>query len=121
MLICSIHEVAKMDVEIADVLKKKPIVNLKPEPRDFQKLKLGKINKENQNVVYQRREGEKVVKSMFFLLEKHLYHTTTLNNIFGMVVATKSNNIDDLKCFIDMIKWYLMLQNTLLNMMTKLF
>ncbi|CAI9288137.1 unnamed protein product [Lactuca saligna] len=112
---------AKMDVEIVVVLKKKLIVNPEPEPKDFQKLKLGKINKENRNIMYQRREVEEVVKSMFFLLDKHLYHTTAFNNILVLVAATKSNNADDLKCVMDMIKWYLMFRNTFLNMMMKQF
>ncbi|CAI9272355.1 unnamed protein product [Lactuca saligna] len=96
-----------MDIEIASALKKKAIVNPEPEQKDFQKLKLGKINKENWNLVYQRREGGNVQKSMFLLLDKHLYSTTVLNNIIGLVEVTKSNISDDLKCFTDMIKWYL--------------
>ena len=121
MLTCYIHEVAKMDIEIVAVLKTKLVVKAEPEPKDFRKLKLGKINKESCNAVYQRRQGKKVVKSIFFLLNKHLYPTATLNNILGLLEATKSNNVDDLKCFTDMIKWYLTFQNTFLNLMTKPF
>lgn len=58
---------------------------------------------------------------MFFLLDKHLYPTAALNNILGLIEARKSNNADDPKCFTDMIRWYLAIQNTLLNLMSWLF
>lgn len=35
MLICNIHEVAKLDVEISSVLKKKPVVDPKEETTEF--------------------------------------------------------------------------------------
>lgn len=43
MIIYYIHEVANIDVEIALVLKKRPILKAKEEPKDIQKLKIGKI------------------------------------------------------------------------------
>lgn len=121
MLICYINEVSKMDIEITSVLRKKPIVNPKPEPKDFRKLKLGKINNENWNSVYQQREAKMFKKNMFFLLDKHLYSTSALNIILGLVEATKFNNKDDRKCFTDMIRWYLTIRNTLLNLMSRVF
>lgn len=72
-------------------------------------------------MVYHRREGEKVHMSMFFLLDKHLYSINALNNVIGPVEASKTNNVVDLKCFTDMIKWYRVIRNTLLNLMTRLF
>ncbi|CAI9296751.1 unnamed protein product [Lactuca saligna] len=115
ILIFCIHEVANMDIEVAAVIKKKPVVKPEPELKDFRKVKLGKINIENWNVLYQRRDGEKVVKIIFFLLDKNLYPTAALNKILGLVEATKSSNADDLKCFTDMLKWYPTFRNTLLN------
>ncbi|CAI9270001.1 unnamed protein product [Lactuca saligna] len=53
MLICYIHEIAKMDVEITYVLKKKPILKPEEESKDLHKMKLGKIRKDNWSVVYQ--------------------------------------------------------------------
>ncbi|CAI9259279.1 unnamed protein product [Lactuca saligna] len=47
MLICYIHEPAKMDVEIGYILKKRPILKHQEELEDLHKLKLGKIRKEN--------------------------------------------------------------------------
>lgn len=60
-----------MDVEIASVLKKRPI--LKPELKleDLHKFKLGKIRKDNWCVSYKRKENQKVLKSMFFLRDEH--------------------------------------------------
>ncbi|CAI9276993.1 unnamed protein product [Lactuca saligna] len=121
MMICYIHEVAKMDVEIASMLKKRPVVKLGEEPMDFPKRKLGKIRKEDWSVMYQRKEGEKVQQILFFLLDKHLYYTAALNNIMGLTVACKTNDDANLKGFNGMIKWYLVIKNTLLNLMTKLF
>lgn len=43
MLIFYIHEVAKMDVEVASVLKKRLVLKPEEEPKDLNKLKLGKI------------------------------------------------------------------------------
>ncbi|CAI9277153.1 unnamed protein product [Lactuca saligna] len=119
MLICYIYEVAKLVVEIAFVLKKKQVVNPKEDTTEFEKRKLSKMKKADWRVVYQRREGDKVKKSLFFLLDKHLYSATTLNHIIKLTVTCKVNNEGDLKCFFDMIKWYIIIQNTLL--MTKLF
>lgn len=120
-LICIIHEVAKLDVEIASVLKKKPVVILKEDTTEFEKRKLGKIKKAYWSVVYQRRECDKVKKSLLFLLDKHLYSTIALNYIMDLTVACKANNEGDLKCFGDMIKWYTVIRNTLVSLMTKLF
>lgn len=47
MLICYIHEIASMDVDIASVLKKRTVLKPKEESKDLHKLKLGKIRKEN--------------------------------------------------------------------------
>ncbi|CAI9303575.1 unnamed protein product [Lactuca saligna] len=51
---------AKLDVEIAFILRKRPIVNPKEETKNFQKKELGKIKKVDWSVVYQRNEGDKV-------------------------------------------------------------
>lgn len=63
MLICYIHEVAKLDVEIASVLKKMSVVDLKEETMDFQKRRLGNLKKKDWGVVYHIRDGDKVMKS----------------------------------------------------------
>ena len=43
MLICYVHEVAKLDVEIASVLKKRTVVSFEEDSTNFQKRRLGKI------------------------------------------------------------------------------
>lgn len=83
MLICYIHEIANMDVEIASVLKKKPVLKPEEEPKDLHKMKLGKLQIENWSVVYQRKNDQEVQRSKFFLLDKHLHSTTTLNYLMG--------------------------------------
>ncbi|CAI9276276.1 unnamed protein product [Lactuca saligna] len=45
MLICYIHEITKMDVEIESVLKKRPILNPEEQTKDVQKLKIEIIRK----------------------------------------------------------------------------
>ncbi|CAH1420796.1 unnamed protein product [Lactuca virosa] len=51
-----VQEIGYMDVEIAAVLRKKPSVVRKESPKDFAKLKLGKIYSGEWFVVYQARE-----------------------------------------------------------------
>ena len=58
MLICYIYEVAKLDMEITLVLKKRPVVKPKEDTTYFQKRKLGKIKKADWSVVYQTRGGD---------------------------------------------------------------
>ena len=121
MLNCYIHEIGKMDVEIAFVLKKKPILKPKGESKDLHKLKLGKILKDNWSVVYRRKNDQMVQRCMLFLLDKNLHLTSALNNIMGFTEAYKANNVADQKCFLDMLKWYIVVRNTLLNLMLLLF
>ena len=121
MLICYIHQLAKMDVEIAFVLNKRPILKPEPEPKELHKFNLGKIRKDNWCVVYQRKENQKFMRNMFFLRDKHLYSNASLNSILELTEACKPNNIADKKSFSDFIQWYLVVRITLLNLMTILF
>ncbi|CAI9263647.1 unnamed protein product [Lactuca saligna] len=91
------------------------IQELQNEKKDLTKRKIGKIQKENRSVVFQRREGQETVKKLFRLPDKHLYSTGTLNHILELVAAYKGNSPSDLKCFIDMIKWYLLVRGALLQ------
>ncbi|CAI9288682.1 unnamed protein product [Lactuca saligna] len=75
MLIRYIHESAKMDVEIVYVMKNRPILKPEKEPNNHHKLKLGQIGREHSCVVYQWKECQKVLRSMFFLRDKHLCTT----------------------------------------------
>lgn len=123
MLISYVLEIGKMDVEIAVVLRKKPTVQPKEAPSDISKMKMGKIIRDNWSVMYQTstREDLNVQKCLFFLLEKHLYSISLLKYILGITKQYKPNDVADKKCFADMIKWYIIVRNTLLALMPKLF
>ncbi|CAI9270783.1 unnamed protein product [Lactuca saligna] len=109
-----------MIVEITSVLKKRPVLKPEEEPKNLYKLKLAKTQKENWFVVYKQKEGQEVLRNMFFLRFKHLYSTTALNSILGLTEACKGNTSADHKYFLVMIKWYLMVKTTLYNLMLKL-
>ena len=51
MLICYIHDFAKMGIEIAYVLKNRPVLKPEEELKEIHKLKLGIIKKDNWSVV----------------------------------------------------------------------
>lgn len=121
MLGCYIYEFGKIDVEIASILKKKSIKKPEEESKDLNKMKLGKIQKENWSVVYQRRVDQTTQRCIFFLMDKNLYSTTSLNYILGLTEAFRLNNVADQKCFSDMIRWYNLGRTTLMNLMPKLF
>ncbi|CAI9279635.1 unnamed protein product [Lactuca saligna] len=106
MLICYVLDIAKMDVEIALVLQKRPILEREEEPRDVKKMKLGVIQKEHWSVAYNRKSRKKLQKSVFFLRDNHLYSTIALKTILAIVETCKVNFVVDLKCFSNMIKWY---------------
>ena len=104
ILICYINKIAKMDVEITVVLKKMLVLKPVEESKDLNNLNLGKITKEHWSVVYQRKEGQIVLKNMFCLGDKHLYSTPTLNLIPGLTEDCKANTVAAQKCFSAMIK-----------------
>ncbi|CAI9281048.1 unnamed protein product [Lactuca saligna] len=123
MLISYIHGVMKMDVEIATILQKKPTFEPKESPNDVTKMSLGKIEKDNLSVTFQQsaNEGSNFKKFLFSLSDKHLYSTSCLNYIVVITGQCKVNDVATKKCFIDMIKWYILVPNTSLGLMSKLF
>lgn len=68
-----------MDIEIASVLNKRPIMKPFEEPKDIQDLPVGLIDKEYWSIVYKKKEGAVLKNCMFFLRDKHLYSTSTMN------------------------------------------
>ena len=44
-----------------------------------------------------------------------------MNYIMDLTKSCKANDAADLKCFSDMIKWYIFVRNTLLSLMLNLF
>lgn len=121
MIICYIHEISRMNVEIASVLKKMSILKPIEQSKDIQKLKVGIIKKEHWSIIYNRKEVDAVQKSMFYLRDKHLYSTAALKSILSMVDACKANLASNLKYYLDTIKWYVCVRNVLLGLMPKLF
>ncbi|CAI9268349.1 unnamed protein product [Lactuca saligna] len=95
MLKSYIQEVGLMDVYSVVVLKKKPIVVPKEAPKDFEKLKPGKIYKEGPFVVYQSRErtGADFLKTYFYLEDKHMYNIACLEFRYDYVVYPGSQDV----------------------------
>ncbi|CAI9299481.1 unnamed protein product [Lactuca saligna] len=73
--------------EVVAVLRKKPTTILKESPKDFEKLKQGKIYSKEWYVVYQARDQTDADyrRGCFFLSEKHLFTTKFLEHILDMV------------------------------------
>ncbi|CAI9283181.1 unnamed protein product [Lactuca saligna] len=94
MLVSYIHEVGKMDVEIAVVLRKKAIIKPKEALCDVYKVKLGKIHKDNWNLVFQQsaRDGSNSQRCFFSLSDKHLYSTSYLNYVLELIEKSKATD-----------------------------
>lgn len=118
-----IQEAGSMDVDIATILKKKLTVVPKEARKDLEKLKPGKIYKAWWYVVYQSRErkGADFRKSYFYLEGKHLYNTDCLEFILDLITKFKGNHKDDVKCFSDMILWYIQVRKMLLSFIQKIY
>lgn len=97
-----------MDIEIASVLKKKPILKVEEQAKDIQHLQTIIIQKGHYSIVYNKKEGEVVHKCMFFLRDKHLYSSSAMKIILSSTKANKVNSAADNKCVSDMIYWYLL-------------
>ncbi|CAI9280619.1 unnamed protein product [Lactuca saligna] len=95
-----IQEVGEMDVDIAIVLSKNPIVVPKEALKDFEIVKPGKIYNDGWFMVYQSRErtGADFHKSCFFHDDKHLYTSSCLEFILDLITKCKGNHKDDIKC-----------------------
>ncbi|CAI9282163.1 unnamed protein product [Lactuca saligna] len=83
MLVCYIQEIGKMYVEIATVLRKKPTVLPKEPLKDLDKMKLGRIRKDDWSMAFQIQENfdDNFHRVFFFLPDKHLYSTPCLEYI----------------------------------------
>lgn len=67
------------------------------------------------------KENEIVLHCMMFLRDKHLFSTSTLNQVLAKEEANKSNNEGDVKCVSDMIKWWIVIHMTLFKTIPKVF
>ncbi|KAL7608565.1 hypothetical protein Lser_V15G10047 [Lactuca serriola] len=118
MLASYIHEVAKMDQEIANVLRKKQIVKNIGKPSDLNKMKLGKIDPVHHTVMFTISEGERF---LFVLVDKHLLSTSCLEHVLDITHRCKQNSDSDKKKFSDMFRWYISFRHTLLAIIPKVF
>lgn len=58
---------------------------------------------------------------MLFLRDKHLYSNENLNQIIDREKENKSNNEGDVKCVSDMLRWWIVIQMSLLKTILKIF
>ena len=86
MIKCYILEIAKMDVEIASVLKKRPILKPEEEPKDIQQLKAWIIWMKHWSIFCKRKEGDEIQNCMFTLV---FYGCSTNNPFFGRSKQSK--------------------------------
>ncbi|CAI9297193.1 unnamed protein product [Lactuca saligna] len=123
MLVCYIQEIGKMDVEITSVLHKKNKVHPKEHMNDLDRMKLGRIRKDDWSVGFQIRERAyaNFHRVCFFLPNRNLYSTSCLEYILDFINQCKANSVEDQKCFSNMINWYILIRKTLLRMMPKNF
>ena len=73
MLGCYVMEVAKLDQEIANVLRKKPTIAPVGSTSDLNKMQMGRIDSKRNSIMFTRGEGQKF---LFALADKHLYTTS---------------------------------------------
>lgn len=92
-----IIEVSKLDAEIAKLFKSKLLTMPEKEPSGVSRMKLSAIHKKTWSTVYQRQEGDRVVKRMFFLKDKHLYPTGVLEMLISLTNGCKANSKEDKK------------------------
>ncbi|KAL7592583.1 hypothetical protein Lser_V15G33727 [Lactuca serriola] len=118
MLVCYIHEVAKMDQEIATVIRKKPTVKPIEKNVNINSMVRGKIDPQSHTVMFQRREGQKCI---FAHADKHLFSDSFLEHILEIIYGCDQNSEVDKKLFSDMLRWYMVFRKTLLSIIPRLF
>ena len=118
MLVCYIHEVAKMDQEIASAIHKRPTIKPMGRAGNVNSMIKGKIDSKYHTVMFLRGEGQ---KCMFSLVEKHLFSTSCLEHILEIIQRCDQNTAADKKLFVDMLRWYILFRQTLLAIIPKLF
>ena len=83
-----IHEVAKMDQQVANVLRKKLMVKPTTKPGDVNKMSLGQIDSAHLTVMFTRAKGERF---LFALVDKHLFSIDCLEHILNLIHRCKEN------------------------------
>ena len=70
---------------------------------------------------YRDRQGAYRRKLFFHLEDKHLSPTSCLEFILELVARYRGNNKDDVKCFTDVITWYIQVRKLLLSFIPKVY
>ena len=104
MLVCYIHEVAKMDQEIASASHKRTTIKMTGRAGDVNIMVKGKIDSKYHTVMFIRSEGK---KCLFALIDKHLFSTACLEHILEIIQRCDQNIAADKKMFTDMLRWYI--------------
>ena len=123
ILVLYIYEVAKLDIEIANVLNRKPTVNQIGKASDMSEMCMGKIDTDHWTVMFQRGTGAPGAfqKCLFALPEKHLFSTSYIDHILEIINKCSLNDTTAKKNYNDMIQWYIAFRSSLLAVIPKLF
>lgn len=106
MLVSYIHEVAKLDQEIANALRRMPTVKPIGKASDVNKMHMGQIDTEQWTMMFTKR-ADHPLKCMFALPDKHLFSTICLEHILDIINRCKSNDVASKKNFNDILRWYI--------------
>lgn len=79
-------EVAKIDQEVASVLRKKPTILPVGSTSDVNKMKMGKIDPVLNFVIFTKQDGK---KCLFTLTDKHLFTISCLEYVLGIIHKCK--------------------------------
>lgn len=84
MLLSYIHEVAKLDQEIANTLRCKPTVKTIVKASDLNNMCMGQINTEHWTVMFTKGYNPPL-KFPFPLADKHLFSTVCIKHILDII------------------------------------
>nr|KAJ0210445.1 hypothetical protein LSAT_V11C400208170 [Lactuca sativa] len=118
MLVCYIHEVVKMDQEIASAKHKRTTIKTMGKAGNVNTMIKGKIDSKYHTVMFIKREGQ---KCLFALVDKHLFSTPCMEHILEIIQRSDQNSVADKKLFTDMLRWYIQFKQTLLAIIPRLF
>nr|KAJ0191135.1 hypothetical protein LSAT_V11C800454070 [Lactuca sativa] len=82
MLVCYIHEVVKMDQEIASAIHKRTTIKTMGRAGNVNTMIKGKIDSKYHTVMFLRGDGQ---KCLFALVDKHLFSTSCLEHILEII------------------------------------
>ena len=96
MLVCYIHEVAKMDQEVATAIRKKPSIKPIGKAGDIKLRVKGKIDSQSQTFMFLRGDGQ---RCLFALDDKYQFSNSSLEHILELIHGCDQNCDADKKFF----------------------